>query len=63
MANDKIIALTATSERQAESFSGYAMLIALLLVIAFQAFGVFNLANERRRLAADLSRDRRALSC
>ena len=47
MANDKVIALTATSERRAESFSGYAMLIALLLVIAFQAFGVFNLAGNR----------------
>ena len=47
MANDKVIALTATSERRAESFSGYSMLIALLLVIAFQAFGVFNLAGNR----------------
>ena len=29
------------------------MLIALLLVIALQAFGVFNLANDSGRLAAD----------
>ncbi len=47
MANDKIIALTATSERRAETMSGYPMLIALLLVIALQAFGVFNLANDK----------------
>jgi regulator of protease activity HflC (stomatin/prohibitin superfamily) len=45
--NDKVIALTATSERRAESFSGYVMLFALLLVIAFQVFGVFNLAGNR----------------
>jgi regulator of protease activity HflC (stomatin/prohibitin superfamily) len=46
MAEDKIIALTATSERPAQSFSGYAMLIALLVVIIFWVFGFFNLANE-----------------
>src|SRR3954465_12363742 len=46
VANDKVIALTATSERRAESFSGYAMLIALLVVIVFWVFGFFNLANE-----------------
>ena len=33
MTDDKVIALTATSERPAESFSGYAMLVALLVVI------------------------------
>jgi regulator of protease activity HflC (stomatin/prohibitin superfamily) len=47
VANDKVIALTATSERPAESFSGYLMLIALLLVIALQVFGVFNLSGNR----------------
>jgi regulator of protease activity HflC (stomatin/prohibitin superfamily) len=46
VANDKVIALTATSERPAESFSGYAMLIALLVVVAFWVFGFFNLASE-----------------
>jgi regulator of protease activity HflC (stomatin/prohibitin superfamily) len=46
VANDKVIALTATSERKAESFSGYVMLILLLLVIAFQAVGLFNLTGE-----------------
>jgi regulator of protease activity HflC (stomatin/prohibitin superfamily) len=44
VAEDKIIALTATSERPAESFSGYVMLVALLLVVAFMLFGFFNLA-------------------
>ena len=38
MAKDKIIALTATSERPAETFSGYVMLIALLLVIVARRF-------------------------
>ena len=47
MTNDKVIALTATSERPASTISGYAMLIALVLVIALQAFGIVNLANDR----------------
>ena len=46
MVNENIIALTATSERRADTFNGYAMLIALLVVIAFQAFAVLNLAND-----------------
>jgi len=46
VAEDKIIALTATSERKADSFSGYAMLIALLVVVLFWVFGFFNLASE-----------------
>jgi regulator of protease activity HflC (stomatin/prohibitin superfamily) len=46
LANDKVIALTATSERQADTFNGYLMLIILLLVIAFQLFGVFNLGSN-----------------
>jgi regulator of protease activity HflC (stomatin/prohibitin superfamily) len=47
VANDKIIALTSTTERQAATFSGYFMLVLLLLVIALQAFGIFNLSNDR----------------
>ncbi len=47
MTNDKVIALTATSERVASTISGYAMLIALVLVIALQAFGIVSLANDR----------------
>jgi hypothetical protein len=47
LANDKVIALTATSERPAGSFNGYMMLVLLLLVVAFQLSGVFNLASDR----------------
>ena len=47
MTNDKVIALTATSERPASTISGYAMLIALLLVAVLQVFGILNLANDR----------------
>ena len=46
MTNDKVIALTATSERKAESFSGYVMLMALVVVVLFWLFGFFNLAND-----------------
>ena len=53
MAKDKIIALTATSERPAETFSGYVMLIALLLVVAFMLFGFFNLADDGGGVDAD----------
>src|SRR3954467_8572126 len=45
MANDKIIALTATSERPATTSSGYAMLIVLLLAILADVYGVQGLAN------------------
>jgi regulator of protease activity HflC (stomatin/prohibitin superfamily) len=47
VAKDKVIALTATAERRAETFSGYAMLFALLLVIVLQAFGIFSLSHDR----------------
>ena len=40
MANDKVIALTATSERPASTFSGYAMLIVLLLAILADVYGI-----------------------
>jgi regulator of protease activity HflC (stomatin/prohibitin superfamily) len=55
LTKDKVIALTATGERPAETFSGYLMLILLLLVIAFQAFGIFNLVNDRTGLLPILS--------
>jgi regulator of protease activity HflC (stomatin/prohibitin superfamily) len=48
--NDKVIALTATTERRAETFSGYPMLVLLLLAIAFQAFGIYNLSNDNAGL-------------
>ena len=40
VANDKIIALTATSERPASTMSGYAMLIVLLLAILADVYGI-----------------------
>jgi regulator of protease activity HflC (stomatin/prohibitin superfamily) len=46
VAKDKVIALNATTERPAETFSGYVMLVLLVLAVAFQAFGIFNLAND-----------------
>lgn len=45
MATGEVIALTSSREWAASTFSGYVMLIALLLVIALQVFGVINLAN------------------
>lgn len=38
--NDKVIALTATSESPASTFSGYAMLILLLVAILADVFGI-----------------------
>lgn len=46
MANNKIFALNATAERKAETFSGYFLLVLLLLVIAAQAYGIYNLSND-----------------
>ena len=43
MANDKIIALTATSERPASTMSGYAMLFVLLLAILADIYGIMQL--------------------
>ena len=45
MANDKIIQLTATSERPASTSSGYAMLIVLLLTIVADIYGISRLSN------------------
>lgn len=45
MANDKIIQLTATSERPASTSSGYAMLIVLLLTIVADIYGIGRLSN------------------
>ena len=46
MANDKIIALTATSERPASTMSGYAMLILLLAAILSDIFGIQQLGTD-----------------
>src|SRR5690349_17549372 len=40
VAQDKVIALTATSERPATTFSGYVMLIVLLLAILADVYGI-----------------------
>ena len=43
MANDKVIALTATSERPASTVSGYAMLIVLLLAVLADIYAITTL--------------------
>jgi regulator of protease activity HflC (stomatin/prohibitin superfamily) len=43
LANDKVIALTATSERQARTASGYAMLIVLLLAVLADIYAIARL--------------------
>ncbi len=45
MADAKVIALTATSEREAATSSGYVMLIVLLLAILADAYEILRLAN------------------
>ena len=46
MAKGDVIALTSSRERAASTMSGYAMLVALVLAIALQVYGVVNLAND-----------------
>src|SRR5690348_11229970 len=46
VAQDKVIALTATSERPAGTFSGYAMLIVLLLAILADVYGIQQLGTH-----------------
>src|SRR4051794_26142933 len=46
MANDKIIALTATSERQATTSSGYAMLIVMFLAVLVDVYGIQGLGTH-----------------
>ena len=46
MARDDVIALTSSRERAAATMSGFAMLFALLMVIALQVAGVVNLSNN-----------------
>jgi regulator of protease activity HflC (stomatin/prohibitin superfamily) len=43
--NDKVIALTATSERQASTVNGYGMLIVLLLAILVDVYGISRLGS------------------
>jgi regulator of protease activity HflC (stomatin/prohibitin superfamily) len=46
VAKDKVIALTATSERRAATSSGYVMLIVLLLAILVDAYGIQQVATD-----------------
>jgi regulator of protease activity HflC (stomatin/prohibitin superfamily) len=46
LANDKVIALTATSERPASTMSGYAMLILLLLAVLADIYGIQQLGGS-----------------
>jgi len=46
LANENIIALTATSERRASTYSGYAMLLLLLAAILADIFGIQRLGME-----------------
>src|SRR5260221_10452692 len=46
LANDKVIALPATGERSASTYSGYAMLALLLLAILADAYGIQQLGTD-----------------
>ena len=46
MANEKVIALTATSEREASTSSGYAMLILLFVAVLADVFGILQIGNS-----------------
>lgn len=46
MADGKVIALTATSERPATTFSGYAMLIVLVLAVLADIYGIQQLGSD-----------------
>src|SRR6186713_1349349 len=45
MSESKTIALTASRERPAQAYSGYLMLLVLLVAIIVQVWGIFGLAN------------------
>jgi regulator of protease activity HflC (stomatin/prohibitin superfamily) len=45
VAKDKVIALSATSERAASTLSGYPMLVVALLAIAMDAYAIYRLPN------------------
>ena len=50
MADGKVIALTATTERQASTSSGYAMLVVLLLAVLADIYGISRLPDSGGRL-------------
>ena len=45
MSESKTIALTASRERSGQTYSGYLMLLVLLIAIVVQVWGIFGLAN------------------
>lgn len=51
MANNKVIALTATSERPASTMSGYGMLVVLLLAIVADIYGINRLGSADTSMA------------
>jgi len=51
VARDKVIALTATSERPASTLSGYPMLVVAVLAIAIDIYGIVQVANSDSRVA------------
>jgi regulator of protease activity HflC (stomatin/prohibitin superfamily) len=46
VAKGDVIALTSSRERPASTVSGYAMLVALVLIVAMQGAGIYNLSND-----------------
>ena len=54
MAEDKVIALNATQERRASTFSGYLMLLVLLLSIAAMVLGIVRLVQDVNNLTTIL---------
>lgn len=52
MNNDTVTALRSSRERPAGTFSGYLMLVILVLVILLQVFGVLSLINDEIKLGA-----------
>ena len=54
MANDKIIALTATSERSASTYNGFLMLLLLLLAILGDLYGIRLLAGDGGQAAGSI---------
>ena len=50
MTNDKIIALNATQERPAATFSGYVMLLLLLAALALMGWGIWRLVEDQNNL-------------
>jgi hypothetical protein len=46
VATGEIVKLNSSTEKEASTFSGYIMLVALVLVVALQLFGIISLASD-----------------